>query len=114
MIVETNREMRNLLRHAFEHRGYLTWTCPSLEIAACVYEAIHPDVVLLDLDFEGLDCVTFLEMWHRESPKTKIIVESASNNKDRIDLAMEHGAHAFLQKPYSLPPLFELLEKQAA
>lgn len=112
MIVEMNLELRNLLRHAFESRGYLTWTCPLAELATSIFEAAQPSAVILDLDVETIDCTSLIEEWHRKDPRAKIIVESGDGNMDRIRKAMDHGAEAFLSKPYSLAPLFELLEKE--
>jgi len=111
MIVENNTDLRNTLRHAFEDRGYLTWTCPGPEIALSIFDAVHPNVVLLDLDFEGTDPMALLDIWKDLSPKTLVIVESKTADARRMRDAIDHGAQAFLIKPYSLTPLFDMLEK---
>jgi DNA-binding NtrC family response regulator len=111
MIVENNTSLRNILRHAFECRGYITWTCPAPEIAISIFSAIQPSIVILDLDFEGFDSLQLLDAWREMAPETRVIVESACADDARMQEAIEHGAHACLAKPFSLPPLFELLEK---
>jgi len=110
MIVENNADLRNVLQHAFECRGYITWTCRAPEIAMSLFETIQPNVVILDLDFEGARTLELLDTWHEHSPQTRVIVESATSDAERVREAMNHGAHAFLTKPYSLAPLFHLLE----
>ena len=110
MIVENNSDLRNTLRHAFVGRGYLTWTCRAPEIAVSIFDSIQPSVVILDLDFEEGHVLDLLDIWRERSPKTRVIVESASADAERVQEAMKHGAHAFLTKPFALAPLFHLLE----
>ncbi len=110
MIVENNSDLRNTLRHAFEDRGYLTWSCRAPEIAVSLFETVRPTVVILDLDFEDGHSFDLLDIWRERSPKTRVIVESASSDAERMQEAMKHGAHAYLTKPYSLAPLIRLLE----
>jgi two-component system, chemotaxis family, chemotaxis protein CheY len=112
MIVENNTDLRNTLRHAFEDRGYLTWTCHAPEIAVSIFAAIHPSVVLLDLDFEGARPMELLDAWKEMSPHTRVIVESTTADAHRMREAIDHGARAFLIKPYTLAPLFDLLEQE--
>lgn len=112
MIVENNTDLRNTLRHAFEDRGYLTWTCPAPEIAVSIFAAIQPSVVILDLDFEGPNPLRLIDAWRELSPNTRVIVESTATDAVRMREAMDRGAYAFLVKPYSLEPLFDLLEKE--
>ena len=111
MIVETNPDLRNTLRHAFEDHGYLTWTCPGTEMAVSIFTAVHPSIVLLDLDFEGPSPLRLIYEWKAQSPTTRVIVESTTADAVRMREAMDHGAHAYLVKPYTLAPLFDLIEK---
>ncbi len=111
MIVENNTDLRNTLRHAFEDRGYMTWTCPAPEIAVCIFAAVRPNVVLLDLDFAGSSPMDLLDAWKKLSPHTKVFVESAISDERLMQEAVDHGAQAFLIKPYTLEPLFDMLEE---
>jgi DNA-binding NtrC family response regulator len=112
MIVENNADLRNTLRHAFEDRGYTTWTCPAPEIAVSIFRAVQPSIVIVDLDFEGFDVLPLIDAWREIAPHTRVIVESTTADADRMREALAHGAQAYLTKPYSLAPLFELLEKE--
>jgi DNA-binding NtrC family response regulator len=111
MIVENNTALRNILRHAFENRGYITWTCPAPEIAISIFSAIQPSIVILDLDFEGFNSLPLIDAWRVLSPETRVIVESTCTDDTRMQEAIVHGAHACLAKPFDLLPLFELLER---
>ena len=111
IIVENNTDLRNTLRHAFEDRGFLTWTFPRAGIAESIVDALHPDVVLFDLDMQGDETLEFISAWKKQSPGTCVIVESTSGDAERLRQAMEHGADGFLVKPFSLLPIFEILNK---
>jgi len=74
MIVENNPNLRQILRHAFEDRGYLTWTCPAPEIASCIFGAIHPSIVILDLEYEEPAYLHLIEDWKELSPETRVII----------------------------------------
>ena len=111
MIVETNTDLRNTLRHAFEDRGYMTWTCPAPELAISIFTVVQPSIVIVDLDFQGINVLHLLDIWRDIAPHTRVIVESTTADANRMREAMDHVAHAFLTKPYYLPPLFDLLEK---
>ena len=111
MIVEKNSDLRDTLRHAFEDRGYITWSCPVPELAISIFTAVLPEIVIVDLDFEGINVLRLIDVWREIEPQTRIIVESTNADANRIREAMAHGAQAFLTKPYSLAPLFDLLEK---
>ena len=112
IIVENDSELRNKLRHAFESRGYVAWNCRDPEFVACLLESVQPSIIILDLDisdFEG-DIFAVMGTWHTLSPKTRVIVESANSDAERMRKALVHGAEAFLTKPFSLDPLFNLLD----
>jgi DNA-binding NtrC family response regulator len=112
MIVETDADLRNTLRHAFETRGYLTWTCPITEIAESIFAAIQPDVVLLDLDLGGRDLILLIDAWKELAPHTCFIVEGRAADTDRMHEAIDHGARTCFVKADPIDPLIELLEKE--
>ncbi len=112
MIVENNTDLRNTLRHVFEDRGYLTWTCPLPEIAISIFRAIQPSMIILDLDYEDCSAIQLLDDWLTQAPSTRIIVESV--REDRIQEAKDHGAREYLTKPYTLEPLYELIDHDEA
>ncbi len=79
MIVETNPEMRNVLRHAFETRGYLTWTCPAVGLAECIFEAVQPSLVVLDVEMSpSID--RLIRQWHEQAPLSRIVVLEKSRS----------------------------------
>jgi DNA-binding NtrC family response regulator len=114
IIVENNTDVRDSLRHAFEDHGYRTWTCPGPEMAESIFDAVQPNVVLLDLDLEGAHPYQMMDSWRTQCPHMCVIVESEQADAGRVREAMDHGAQAFLVKTHPLTSLFALLEQMAA
>jgi len=114
MIIETDSDLRNTLRHAFETRGYLTWTCPIPEMAESIFTAILPDVVFLDLDLdlEGRDLILLIDAWKELAPQTCFIVEGHAADALRMHKAINHGARTCFVKAGPIGPLVNLLEKE--
>lgn len=60
----------------------------------------HPDIslILLDLSLAGMDGIRGLSLLRKALPATPIIVVSASNDTERIQLCIEQGAKGFIPK----------------
>jgi len=112
MIVEYNTDLCDTLRHAFEDRGYITWTFPNPDIAVSVFSTIQPAVIVLDLDVAGSQAFEMMEACKVQCPEASLIVKSGTADSARMQKAKEHGAEAFLVKPYALAPLFEILDRK--
>ena len=112
MIVEMDAQMRNYFRHAFIARGYKTWTCPWPEIANSIFTAVHPELILLDWDGRDARALELLDTWKKTDPETRVIIESDTADAPRMEMAMDHGADAFVVKSLSLVTLFHLIENE--
>ena len=63
----------------------------------------HPeiDLILLDLNMPGADNYYGLTSVLEKSPDTPIVVVSASDNEESVNVAMHFGAKGFIPKSYS-------------
>jgi CheY-like chemotaxis protein len=111
VIVECNTDLRHALRHAFEDRGYVTWTFPNPEIAFSIFTTIQPNVIVMDLDVPGVQSYEAIDACRKLCPNASLIVESTSFDHVREQEALNHGAQAFLVKRSGLPPLFAFFDK---
>jgi len=112
MIVEFNTDSCNALRHAFEDRGYITWSFPSPDIAVSIFSTIQPSVILLDLDVVGWEGLHMIDDCKKVCPHSSVIVESRASDLARIQEALHHGADAYLVKPHPIASLFEFLDQR--
>jgi DNA-binding NtrC family response regulator len=111
LIVEPESEMRERLKQAFESRGYRTWTCPAADVALECLATVQPQVMLVNLDGSEAWALELLEGLQRQRMAVRVIVGSAHADPTRMREIMDRGAYAFLLRPFSIEPLFDLLER---
>ena len=76
---------------------------PGIEL----FREFQPDLLLLDMKLPDMSGIEILELVKKESPLTKVIVNTGYVDQDLIDRAEELGRDAFLQKPFDLMFLIE-------
>jgi DNA-binding response OmpR family regulator len=98
LVVEDERDIRELLRRYLERAGLSVLTAATGGEALRLVDTAHPDLVLLDLglpDIEGLDVLT------ETSRTTPVVVLTArSTVEDRIG-GLRRGADDYVVKPFS-------------
>lgn len=70
----------------------------SLEEAMRIEMARPPSLVLLDIQLHGLNGLEGMALVHRRWPNTPVIVLSSEASPQKIQLALERGATAFVSK----------------
>lgn len=73
------------------------------------YEALHPDVVLLDLEMPGLDGVEALRKMRQIDPGARVLVFTAFDTDERILGAIRAGAQGYLLKGAPRDELFRAI-----
>ena len=75
------------------------------------------DVVVTDLNMEGIDGIEVLKRVRRQNPATQVIIITGYASPDTAELAQQEGVFAFLAKPFRLDELkqviFRAIETQA-
>ena len=112
LIVDDEMDILYLLKEMLSDIGYTSlWATNGVE-AVQVYEQSYHNLcaVLLDLRMPVMPGTeTFMKM--REiSPSVPIILLSGFHKDKEVDLILEKGAEAFIQKPYSLDEISEILD----
>lgn len=59
---------------------------------------LHPDIVLVDIEMQGMDGLTLTQKIAQHFSKTKVMVLSSHDNKDYILRAIQAGAQGYLLK----------------
>ncbi len=67
------------------------------------------NVVVLDIRLPGMDGWEVIEHIKRESPNTRVIVITTSEDEGTREKALSRGASEFLEKPFDLEELREIL-----
>jgi two-component system chemotaxis response regulator CheY len=111
MIVDDSVFMRQILRGILTGKGYVVAAEAASGIEAMRnLHTHHPDVILLDIilpDSNGLD---LLESIISACPGSKVVVCSSIGQPLVIQKALDLGARAFIQKPFTPEKVAEVLE----
>lgn len=104
LIVEDDKEIRNLLRTSLSVEGFEVQTATSISEASAMLQHALPDLLLLDLglpDGDGEQLVRQL----RTQQNLPILVISARHQEAQKIRLLDAGADDFLVKPFSVPEL---------
>jgi phosphate regulon transcriptional regulator PhoB len=103
LIVDDEREIRELLRYNLERQGYQVLTAKDGEEGLARIFATHPDLVLLDLLLPGLNGLEVLREVRAE-PSTRelpvLLLTARGAEMDKL-LGFERGADDYITKPFS-------------
>jgi phosphate regulon transcriptional regulator PhoB len=103
LVVEDEKDIRELVRFHLEQEGYLVREADSGEAVAAQLAAGSPDLVLLDIMLPGTDGITLCRRL-RAQPSTAtvpiIMLTAKAAEVDRV-LGLEMGADDYVTKPFS-------------
>lgn len=117
LVVDDVAAVRNLVRLALEESGRFQVAGEAADGREAVAQAqrVRPDLILLDLAMPGMDGLQALPLLREATPQARIVIHSSSDHNRDAREALDHGAHAHVQK--GLPgPVFvaRLLDVLAA
>lgn len=103
MVIEDEKEIRDLLRYNLEKAGYRVATAGDGEEGLRQLFAARPDALVLDLMLPGMNGLEILREV-RQEPVTHdlpvLVLTARSAEMDKL-LGFEHGADDYLTKPFS-------------
>jgi DNA-binding response OmpR family regulator len=98
LVVEDERDIRELLRRYLERAGYSVLTAATGAAALHLVEEVQPDLILLDLGLPDVDGTEVLAEVARSTPT--IVLTSRTAVSDRI-AGLRAGADDYVVKPFS-------------
>ena len=103
MVIEDEKEIRDLIRYNLERAGFRVQVISDGEEGVRQAFASRPDAVVLDLMLPGRSGLEVLREL-REEPTTRdlpvVVLTARSAEMDKL-LGFEHGADDYLTKPFS-------------
>ncbi|MBF0349448.1 MAG: response regulator [SAR324 cluster bacterium] len=79
-----------------------------------IMESEPIDIVLTDIHMPEMDGVTFLKKVKNLKPHIPVIIMTADPNMPLVKTALKEGAIDFLEKPFDLDNIFEVISRYAA
>lgn len=111
MIVDDALFMRSILRGILEVNGYrVVAEAASAAEAMQLLSQTSPDIVTLDIILPDSNNLELLQEIVKARPESRVLVCSAIGQDAIVSKALELGANAYLQKPFSPEEVIEVLK----
>ncbi len=113
LIVDDERDIRELVAGVLEDEGYSARTAGDSDAALAELTARRPSLVLLDVWLAGskLDGLEILAEIKRRDPTLPVIVFSGHGTIDTAVAAVRQGAADFIEKPFESERLLHLVAR---
>jgi len=111
MLVDDDRDLLRLLTMRLSAAGYEVRSVTSGEEALAKLPEYSPDVLVTDLQLDGMDGMALFDQVHRAVPSLPILVLTAHGTiPDAFDAA-SRGVFSYLTKPFNSQVLLAHLER---
>ena len=112
LLVDDSRTSRKTLRNILESAGHtIVDEATDGEQAIEKYIASKPDVITLDITMPVMDGIEALKQIKLVDSDAKVIMVSASSQKDKLIEAVKYGAEDFIAKPFEPSQIITVLDK---
>ncbi|QPQ55696.1 sigma-54-dependent Fis family transcriptional regulator [Allosphingosinicella flava] len=113
LVVDDERDIRELVAGVLEDEGYTTRGAASSSEALAALAERRPSLVLLDVWLHGskLDGLQLLEEIKRRDPSLPVLMISGHGNLDTAVAAIRQGAADFIEKPFEAGHLLHLVAR---
>jgi CheY-like chemotaxis protein/phosphoribosyl 1,2-cyclic phosphodiesterase len=105
LIVDDDPNLRLLAAAALKREGYETAEAGDGEEGLEKFQAIKPDILVLDLNMPRLAGIEALQRLRLENVSVPVLVLTAQGDENSIESAFQSGATDYLVKPFSPPQL---------
>jgi len=109
LVVDDEPGMCDILKKMFSPKGYEVLTATSGQDALSIIKKDNPELVLLDINMQGLNGLEVLRRIKAVSPKTKVVMVSISDDPDTKEKARVLGADGFVKKPFTTSHLEDVV-----
>jgi DNA-binding NtrC family response regulator len=114
LVVDDERNQRELYQMILEDAGYTVRTAPSAEAALRDYAAARPDLVLTDYNMAGMDGLGLLKELVNRDPAIIVVMVTAYGSVDSVKEALRSGAYDYLEKPVERDDLLRVVSEALA
>jgi CheY-like chemotaxis protein len=115
LIVDDEREMRELLRHLLSLRGYYVITAPSGREALALAQANPITAALIDINMPGISGIELCRALHEQAGatgrQTPVWIMTGAYREGMSEAARAAGAQMVLRKPLKVAELCKRFER---
>ncbi len=112
LVVEDDRELREAVAETLEMVGFDVETAASGEVALTVFDRCEIDMVVSDVNMDGMDGIELLEKIRQINAFIPVLIITAYADVSKAVAAMRLGAVDFMIKPFEPNILTETIRQQ--
>jgi len=108
LVAEDNQDLQSLLRHALESDGYIVHIAADGQEALDQYDALAPDLLVLDIMMPRLSGFEVLRELRGDAARRQdvpVLVLTARSGEDDVLAGFELGVADYLIKPFVIGEL---------
>ncbi len=111
LIVDDERDIRELISDILEDEGYTTRKAGTSDEAVAEVKSELPALMILDiwLKDSAMDGIDILKMVKREHPEVPVVIISGHGNIEIAVAAIKQGAYDFIEKPFNIDQLMVVI-----
>jgi DNA-binding response OmpR family regulator len=99
LVVDDDSSMQELFAIVLGRGGFDVLAANTLEDARAFLKGVLPDLILLDLNLDGVDGLAAAQELSEALPAVPVVVVSGSSDPHTRSLALSAGARGFIAKP---------------
>lgn len=111
LYVEDDADVRRYITEFLKRYCKEVYACDNSEEGMIIYQKVHPDILLLDINLPGMSGIDFATKVREKDKKTRILISTAYTDKAFMLRAIELGLTRYLVKPVTSDELFSAFEK---
>jgi two-component system nitrogen regulation response regulator NtrX len=111
LIVDDERDIRELVSDILEDEGYTTRIAADSDGCLAELERERPGLVILDiwLKDSGMDGIDILKHIKKTMPEVPVVIISGHGNIEIAVAAIKQGAYDFIEKPFNIDQLMVVI-----
>jgi DNA-binding NtrC family response regulator len=110
LVIDDDEMMLQPLSIYLDGSGFTVLSTADGPQGIMIYKRERPDVVVLDLGLPTMDGLEVLKQIRNYDPVAKVIIATGYGSPKTMGEAMNYGAFAFIDKPFDIEALIELIK----
>lgn len=113
LIVDDERDIRELISDILEDEGYATRKAANSEDCMAAFADGAPALLILDIWLKDsqMDGIDILKVVKRDYPEVPVVIISGHGNIEIAVAAIKQGAYDFIEKPFNIDQLMVVIRR---
>ncbi|MFY1707800.1 sigma-54-dependent transcriptional regulator [Tritonibacter scottomollicae] len=113
LIVDDERDIRELVSDILEDEGYATRKAANSDECMAAFEDTPPSLLILDIWLKDsqMDGIDILKTVKRDFPEVPVVIISGHGNIEIAVAAIKQGAYDFIEKPFNIDQLMVVIRR---